>query len=341
MNKRKFIVISGIVLSFLVVIVVIVMACSKDKITIFFDVDGGSKISKMKVSVGEKIKLPKTTKKGYTFDGWFNENTKVKNNVSFDKDTTLTAHWKELEEKTMIITFNTDCGNKIKDMTITCEEELKLPKPKKEGYNFIDWEDKKGNVVTNKSKLECEDITLKAKWEKEEEKKEEKKEDKKEETKVEEKKEEVKKEYTCSNGYTLDGNKCIKEEDVETRCGEGTIEKDGKCVTVSNDVRKELQKSCSNNGVLVGDDCFYDLITDEEQQDSSTCTQEWDSQNNKCYNSKSLAQSSCSSGYINIADPGAGVTGGCFPVSDKEKYCSDGFTLKDNKCIKIIDATLK
>lgn len=342
MNKKKLIVISGIVLSFLVVVVVIIMACSKDKITIFFDVDGGSKITRMKVNVGEKIKLPKTTKKGFSFEGWFIADKKISNKVSFNQDTTLTARWKKLDKQTMTISFDTDGGNKVKDMIITCDESFKLPKPRKEGYNFIDWEDKKGNVVTNKSKLACEDITLKAKWEKEEEKKEENKEEKKEETKVEEKKEVVKKEYTCSNGYTLDGDKCIKEEDVKTRCGEGTTEKDGKCVTITSDTRKELQKSCSNNGTLVGDDCFYNQVTEDSEKE--TCegnSHVWDSQNNKCYTSKEVASQSCSNGYISIANPGNGIDGGCFPVTEKEKYCSDGFTLKDNKCIKIIDATLK
>ena len=354
MDKKKIIVVSGIVLSLVVIIVVIIMACSKEKVTIFFDVDGGSKISKMKVSVGEKVKLPTATKKGFNFDGWYLDDKKLSSKESFDKDTTITAHWIESETETMTVTFNTDGGNKIKDMTIECDEKLKLPTPKKEGYKFINWMDKEGNEVTSKSKLTCKDLSLKAKWEKEEEtkkeeikkeeikKEEEKKEETKEETKIEEKKEETKKEYTCPSDYTLDGEKCTKEVDAETKCGEGKTEQNGKCVTITSDVRKDLQKTCSNGGVLGGDECFYNLIAEDSEKDTCEGNEHvWDSQNNKCYTSKDAASQSCSNGYVNITNPGNGVDGGCFPVSEKEKYCSDGFTLNNNKCVKTINATLK
>lgn len=352
MNKKKIIVLSGIVMSFLVIVIVIIMACSKEKVTIFFDVDGGSKISKMKVSVGEKVKLPTATKKGFNFEGWYLDDKKLSSKESFDKDTTITAHWIESKAETMTVTFNTDGGNKIKDMTIECDEKLKLPTPKKEGYKFINWMDKNGNEVTSKSKLTCKDLSLKAKWEKEEETKKEeikkeevkedekkeetKKEETKEETKAEEKKEEVKKEYTCPSDYTLNGDKCTKEVDAETRCGEGKTEQNGKCVTITSDARKELQKTCSNGGVLGGDYCYFDEIDVQE-----ACDKELNSENGKCYNNKENANQSCSNGYVNITNPGNGVDGGCFPVSEKEKYCSDGFTLNNNKCVKTINATLK
>lgn len=342
MNKKKIVVISGIVLSLLVIIIVIIMSTKKDKVAIFFDTDGGIRVSRMTVNVGEKVKLPTTTKKGYEFDGWYDEDTKVGDKASFKKETTLIAHWKELEVKTMTISFNVLGGNKIGEMTIECDKEFKLPIPTKEGYKFLNWTDKKGTIITNETKLTCEDITLKAKWEKEEEKKEEvkKEETKKEEVKEEKKeevkkdikeeeKEEVKKEYTCPDGYTLDNDKCKIEENVKTKCSDGT-EVDGKCLTIDADSKKDYQLSCDNGGVLSGNYCYLDEV---ELEEGTTCENEI---NNKCYSIKKEANKTCSDGYTNISD-------GCFMVTEsvKEQYCSDGFTLENNKCIKIIDAILK
>ena len=341
MNKKKIVVISGCVLSLLVIVIVVMISTSKDKVAIFFDADGGIRVSRMTVNVGEKVKLPTTTKKGYTFDGWYDSDKKVGSKASFTKETTLTAHWKESEVKTMTITFNVVGGNKIEEMTLECEKEFKLPTPTKEGYKFINWTDKKGNVITNDSKLACEDITLKAKWEKEEEKKEEtkeetkkeeKKEEVKEEKKEEPKQEEVKKEYTCPDGYTLDGEKCKIEEEVKSKCSEGSTELNGKCVKISTDSKKDYTLSCDNNGELIENYCYNDVI---ELEEGTTCEPDL-SKNNKCYSNKEEANKTCSEGYTNISD-------GCFIVTEsvKEQYCSEEFILENNKCIKTIEATLK
>lgn len=346
MNKKKIVVISGIVLSFLVIIVVIIMSTKKDKVAIFFDTDGGIRVSRMTVNVGEKVKLPTTTRKGYTFDGWYDEDTKVGDKASFKKETTLTAHWIESEVKTMTISFNVVGGNKIEEMTIECDKEFKLPIPTKEGYKFINWTDKKGTIIANETKLTCEDITLKAKWEKDEVKKEEtkkeetKKEEVKKETKEEviqetkeEKKEEVteevKKEYTCPDGYTLDSDKCKIEESAKTKCSDGT-EVDGKCLIIDTDSKKDYELSCNNGGELIENYCYLDEV---ELEEGTTCENEI---NNKCYSNKEEANKTCSEGYTNISD-------GCFIVTEsvKEQYCSEEFVLENNKCIKTIEATLK
>ena len=359
MNKKKIVVICGSILSILVIVVVIIMANTKEKVAIFFDVDGGIKVSRMTVNVGEKVKLPKTTKKGYDFDGWYDEDKKLENIASFTKETTLTAHWKEQEVKKMVITFNSVGGNRIEELTIECDKEFKLPTPVKEGYKFINWTDKKGTVITSDSKLTCEDITLKAKWEKEEIK-EEKNETKKEEVKKEEvkkeeskeepkkedikeeikeepkeepKKEEKKQEYTCPSGYTINGDKCIIEEDVKTKCSDDTKEVDGKCVSTTN-----LKKTCTN-GVLGDNNCYIDEIADEAILDEATCKSngsEWNSDNNKCYSSKTDIQLSCPTGFELDNDKNS-----CYKLQEKEKYCTNGFTLNNDKCLKTIEATLE
>ena len=66
------------------------------KYTVQFDTDGGTAVNAMTVSVIEQS--PSTTRKGYTFDGWYTENT-FTNKVTFPyevmKAQTLYAKWKQ------------------------------------------------------------------------------------------------------------------------------------------------------------------------------------------------------------------------------------------------------
>ena len=355
MKGKKQVLIGGSIASiiFIIILICIAMAPKGSKITISFDTDGGSKVEELIVKKGEKVELPTTTKEGFTFEGWYNGDTKVSEKVSFKRDVTLIAHWISEGAKTMTISFDSKGGSTVKDITFECDKSFTLPKPTKKGYKFVGWYDKNDVVINHQSKLTCEDLKLYAKWEKEEEKTEEvkeetKQEEKKEEAKQEEKKEEqkteVKKEYTCPAGYTLDGDKCIKEENAILKCNDNQQEKDEKCVTISSSSRKDLQMSCSNDGNLVGSSCYLGEVVYPTEIDSSICTSDghvWDSDNNKCYSSKEDAQQICGSGYVSIINPGDGLTSGCFPISEKEKTCSNDFTLQGDKCLKTIDATLK
>lgn len=66
--------------------------------------------------------------------------------------------------KYFIVTFDTDGGTAISDIKVSNREIIKLPKtPKKDGYTFIGWANKEGNIVTKETKF-TKDITLKAKW---------------------------------------------------------------------------------------------------------------------------------------------------------------------------------
>ena len=66
------------------------------KYTVQFDTDGGTAVNAMTVSVIEQS--PSTTRKGYTFDGWYIENT-FTNKVTFPykvtKEQTLYAKWEQ------------------------------------------------------------------------------------------------------------------------------------------------------------------------------------------------------------------------------------------------------
>ena len=367
MNKKKLVVISGTILSLLVIVIVIIMSNSKGKVAIFFDTDGGIKVSRMTVTVGEKVKLPTTTKKGYDFDGWYDEDKKIGTKASFTKETTLTAHWKETEEKTMTITFNVVGGNKIEEMTIECDKKLKLPTPTKEGYKFVNWTDKKGEIITNETKLTCEDITLKATWKKVEEKKTEtkKQETKKEDNKTTETVKEVT--YTCPEGYKLNGKKCELDDVVREKCPDNAKADGDLCINTSD--YNSGTRVCKTETVILDNNGHTDTTEGEYYQLSSaapgTCgyhvyTQYTNSTdctasstrnavwaNNKCYAKTIVGNytTQCSDGYKYYSSDelstkfGLHNDGKCLKIVSKEKYCLDGWNLQDNdtRCVKTIE----
>lgn len=67
-------------------------------------------------------------------------------------------------QETYIIKLDTDGGSEVANIEIKDKEITKLPdEPKKEGYKFVGWTNKKGKVVTIGTKI-TEDTTFKAKW---------------------------------------------------------------------------------------------------------------------------------------------------------------------------------
>ena len=67
------------------------------------------------------------------------------------------------------VTFDSKGGNAVESIEVKCGDNLKLPAaPTKEEYKFITWEDKNGTPIYDDALLACEDVTLYAKWEKNE-----------------------------------------------------------------------------------------------------------------------------------------------------------------------------
>lgn len=100
--------------------------------------------------------------------------------------------------------------------------------------------------------------------------------------------------------------------------------------------------------------CYYHAISQYNTEDA--CTSKtgaygnfvWRSSNSTCYVTSQLAEMSCDnlSGYVYVKDHNTysgvnGLNGGCYPTSNKVKYCDSEYTLTNGKCIKTIDATLK
>ncbi len=100
-----------------------------DKITITFDANGGSE-TPTAVEIDEDGKLTATqlayngTKEGYTFDGWYLENTfstKVTTSTTFDSTSTIYAQWTEntTTTTTYTITFDANGGTGTTDSDTT------------------------------------------------------------------------------------------------------------------------------------------------------------------------------------------------------------------------------
>jgi len=112
----------------------------KKFLTVSFDLDGGSGISKTKVEAGTTIEKPKTpTKLGYNFVGWYYLGKVYNFNSIIENDLTLTAKWKAIEYVT--VKYQTNGGTLIKSETIIKGESAPIPSdPIKEGYRFEYWQ---------------------------------------------------------------------------------------------------------------------------------------------------------------------------------------------------------
>ena len=127
-----------------------------------FDSNGGSKVEDVVTSIIESE--PVTTKDGYTFLGWYLEESFI-NKATFPfevtKDQTLYAKW---EENTYNVHFELNGGTGVTDLKTNKIE--KEPLPTRDGYIFLGWylEESFINKVTFPFEV-TKDQTLYAKWE--------------------------------------------------------------------------------------------------------------------------------------------------------------------------------
>ena len=359
MKNKKLPIIIGVVLGVLIIAgLILFLTLRAKKITVTF-LDETTTVSELKVKKGETITLPTIRKDGYDFEGWYYENTKLENGVWFDHDVVINARWLKMNAPTMTITYDTDGGVLLESTTIECNTALNLPTPTKEGYKFLNWQDQNEILISNETKLACEDITLKAKWEKVEVKKTEEKkpETKPAETKpTETKPAETKKEYTCPDGFELkDENKCVSMKSPENYCPDGMkySEKAAVCYTWAG----TATKTCKNGGTLItrtnADDlCGYEEITRLTGNVSGCQNEGGTMYNNHCYKrveySSTMFNYSCPglTAYRTATDLGGTQNSGCYTLKQREYGCKnagEGYTINYSigKCVKTIDATLK
>ena len=331
---KKKLIIGGAILGSIIVVAAIlitILLLTNKKITISFDSNGGNAISAMKIKKGETIALPKAKKKGYKLDGWFLNSKRVDESKKYYKDTTLKARWIDKDAEIFTVTFDSDGGSMVDDIIVECGKELLLPtNPTKEGYSFVSWNDKYNNVVENKTKLACENVTLKANW-----KEDGKKEDTSKKTTTKKGVETQKaKSYKCPSGYTLSRTKCTVTTNSTEECPSGYnwSTKVNKCVA-----KTTVSKKC--DGYEAGGYCFEEIYYGKDQTD---CAFYYGTNyiNGVCYHWKKDFTYTCPSGYtLYHSDPNFGLGDVCVALSNKTKTCPSGYSLSGNSCVKTIDAT--
>jgi hypothetical protein len=77
--------------------------------------------------------------------------------------------------------------------------------------------------------------------------------------------------YKCDSGYTLDGNKCSKEEAIdgehERTCNEGyTLVDNAHCLGLNNPKEKEIGLVCPKDARLEGERCVYYEVVDAKSK---------------------------------------------------------------------------
>ena len=170
--SRKYLVAVGAAVVFLVLLLLIFLRPKEAKVyTVEFDSNSAVAIEKIEVNEGETVKKPTDpVKEGYIFIGWecngqaFDFSMPIKENIK------LTAKWQEVKNdvETFTIQFNTNGGSTVQNQVIEKGSKVEKPvDPQKDGYEFKGW------FVDNKEydfdKDVTSDLTIEAKWEKEEE----------------------------------------------------------------------------------------------------------------------------------------------------------------------------
>lgn len=149
------------------IIISIIVVFTNKKIKVVLESDGVI-IDTIKVKKNEIVNLIIPTKDGYDFNGWYNNNDYVSNHTSFKKNTVLKADWLPENRQKVKLSF-VDDGELIRSDTYKCggifgDRINKIMLISYSDMSFAGWVDEAGNLVTESYKIECKDMTFKAKW---------------------------------------------------------------------------------------------------------------------------------------------------------------------------------
>lgn len=110
--------------------------------TIALGANGGEDLAAISYTIeSDPIKLPTPERKGYEFMGWVGDDidgaqTEVIIPTGSTEDRTYIAFWRVIA---YFIELRQSSGNWMQNIPYTVEEEVKLPIPTREGYEFIGW----------------------------------------------------------------------------------------------------------------------------------------------------------------------------------------------------------
>ena len=133
--------------------------------TVSFDSKGGSTVSPQEYTIEKGIdSFPSSNRKGYTFLGWFDGDTKVERiSVGETGNRELIAKWKIDKYN---VTFDSMGGSDVDSLSYTVEKGIdSFPTPTKSGYKFLGWFDAGGTKIKNIPDGTTGNVALKAKWE--------------------------------------------------------------------------------------------------------------------------------------------------------------------------------
>ena len=108
-------------------------------IRVTFNSNGGDSIAPVNLSEDGVIDdLPDCTRRGYTFDGWYDQaGSLCRDGYKPNGNTTLTAHWIANQ---YVVTLNPNGGSVAEDVTVILYgSNFQLPVPIRTGYNFCGW----------------------------------------------------------------------------------------------------------------------------------------------------------------------------------------------------------
>ncbi|MGB5989108.1 MAG: InlB B-repeat-containing protein, partial [Marinifilaceae bacterium] len=159
----------GIILMYILSVLIITAACSKDKdaivlkeYTITFNTDGGSEVKSVSVMQNKKLVKPvDPTKNAHVFVEWQLDNVAFDFESVITKDIKLVAKWAKIPVYT--VSFNTDGGSAIEGVKVIKDKKVSKPiDPIKDAYTFDEWQ--LDNVAFDFESLITKDIILVAKW---------------------------------------------------------------------------------------------------------------------------------------------------------------------------------
>lgn len=132
--------------------------------TLSFDTTGGEIINDMVVDADTLVMLPIPERDGYIFDCWFLDGEKVYGeSIIVSSDIKLIANW-IIEPEIYTVSFNSLGGTTFNSISAQSGEEIILPTPTREGYNFIGWFNG-DNKIEGTTLIVTESTILRARWE--------------------------------------------------------------------------------------------------------------------------------------------------------------------------------
>ncbi len=114
---------------------------------------------------GDTVTLPKPTKEGYMFAGWYTtedfSSNKLPSVYTYNGSVTLYANWYAMGYTITLV--SNEVTLKVKEYSFKYLEEINIETPTSDQFDFIGWFDEEGNEFTETT-MPARDIILTAKW---------------------------------------------------------------------------------------------------------------------------------------------------------------------------------